>query len=604
MPGWALVDTHPTHGRTFKRPLSEPEIGFVLEGLFNGTTDSVHHYELRLSNGSQDAHLFSEANIVRAWVSTKRRFPLAGATVRGADSAPLQLKVTPDLTTEIGTGFESEPHFVVREHDLAVVRPREIVFGSVASAEDAQRQAAAMLHGPRQLSEELLGQLYVFHETDSERAHILHLMLLIAHSVTDGAATRTFVRCLLDTLARGDRPEPAQIPLEERLAMAISSMDLRPAHLRSLSLAIQRWRRAIGMVIFQLRISTRQGGHTLPCRITHSTPYIPARPGGVSTTLTHTQTTTVISNCRLHDLTFGNAYLTLAQVAMTRVLYRRYLRGEISGEEWAHRRKQPYLNGGPLNLRRYLDNAWFENGGGGEFILSISLFNYRLPFMTLGTAAERHHRVWSDGAPPFSELLTFDRFLHRARLVKKQATEHFNHPLFFEIMDAMIPMYIRYAQPRAVQWVQRAETTTSHDTHGDSEEDKVLAATDIPSIPAHGGSSLGNLDLISPTEYPLPPTHPLSPYSSVPHPVKAGYVTPPSPPPSGSEADTTQKITVVNWRTHLYTRPAELILAASTTRGELNMYAQFDGNVFEEGVVTEWLDEVREAVLWYLGRPQ
>ena len=32
------------------------------------------------------------------------------------------------------------------------------------------------------------------------------------------------------------------------------------------------------------------------------------------------------------------------------------------------------------------------------------------------------------------------------------------------------------------------------------------------------------------------------------------------------------------------------------------MYVFYDVNVFEEGVIREWLDEVREAVLWYLGR--
>jgi len=32
------------------------------------------------------------------------------------------------------------------------------------------------------------------------------------------------------------------------------------------------------------------------------------------------------------------------------------------------------------------------------------------------------------------------------------------------------------------------------------------------------------------------------------------------------------------------------------------MYVFYDSNVFEEGVVTEWLDEVKGAVIWYLGR--
>ncbi|KAF8434156.1 hypothetical protein L210DRAFT_3554197 [Boletus edulis BED1] len=43
-------------------------------------------------------------------------------------------------------------------------------------------------------------------------------------------ATRTFARCLLDsTLARGGGPESGQVPLEERLAMAIPLVDLEPA---------------------------------------------------------------------------------------------------------------------------------------------------------------------------------------------------------------------------------------------------------------------------------------------------------------------------------------------------------------------------------------
>ena len=59
---------------------------------------------------------------------------------------------------------------------------------------------------------------------------------------------------------------------------------------------------------------------------------------------------------------------------------------------------------------------------------------------------------------------------------------------------------------------------------------------------------------------------------------------------------------VENSGLHLHTRPAELYLSADNSHGRLNMYAFYDSNVFEEGVVTEWLDEVREAVIWYLGR--
>ena len=129
-----------------------------------------------------------------------------------------------------GTGFTSEPHFVIREHDLAILRPREIVFGTVASAEEAQQRMDAIINGPHPLSGELLMQLYIFREPD--RTEVLHLMTLVAHCVSDRAANNTFVRCLLDTLARGGAFEPVQLPLEDRLAMAT---EFEPMHLRSLS---------------------------------------------------------------------------------------------------------------------------------------------------------------------------------------------------------------------------------------------------------------------------------------------------------------------------------------------------------------------------------
>ncbi|KAF8421516.1 hypothetical protein L210DRAFT_3572857 [Boletus edulis BED1] len=125
------------------------------------------------------------------------------------------------------------------------------------------------------------------------------------------------------------------------------------------------------------------GGHTLPCCLTRSTPYTAARPGVVSTSLTPAQSAAVIAHCRLHAITFGNAYLALAQVAMARALYRRYLRGVNSEEKWTYRKGQQ-IDGEPLSLRQYLDNAWFENGG-GEFIfdgtIQIGLVGWCTPVL-------------------------------------------------------------------------------------------------------------------------------------------------------------------------------------------------------------------------------
>ena len=253
MPGWTLVDTHPTQGRTFQRPL-EPmeECSYLYQRFLNGTSDILHHCEIH-TGSSQDAHLFSETNIVNAWLSMKRRYPLVGATVRNADRTPFQFKVPAD-----GAGFISQPHFVIQEHDLAILRPGEITFGSVASAEEAHRHAAAIVHGEYLLSDDLQVQLHVLRETDPEGTGVLHLMMYISHCLADEIAIRTLLRCLLDTLARSREFEPAQLPLEDRLAMAVPMMELDPAHLRSLSPGIRRWRKAVGAVIFQLRLAKTQ----------------------------------------------------------------------------------------------------------------------------------------------------------------------------------------------------------------------------------------------------------------------------------------------------------------------------------------------------------
>ncbi|KAF8440083.1 hypothetical protein L210DRAFT_2198626 [Boletus edulis BED1] len=70
MPGRLLLMAPGMSFHVINPWLDVTELCFLWDGFFNGTADSSHHYELRLSNGARDAHLFSEANIARAWVST------------------------------------------------------------------------------------------------------------------------------------------------------------------------------------------------------------------------------------------------------------------------------------------------------------------------------------------------------------------------------------------------------------------------------------------------------------------------------------------------------------------------------------------------------
>ena len=127
-------------------------------------------------------------------------------------------------------------------------------------------------------------------------------------------------------------------------------------------------------------------------------------------------------------------------------------------------------------------------------MLSVNIFAYQLPFMTLGQTEQPqgHECGLSGGAPPFSDLLTFDRFLHRARLVKKQAKAFFGHPLFFEFIHAASLAYAQYTHHCALQWTKDVEVANGISLGRNSDEE-LLTAVDMPSVTAHGGSSLGNV---------------------------------------------------------------------------------------------------------------
>lgn len=56
---------------------------------------------------------------------------------------------------------------------------------------------------------------------------------------------------------------------------------------------------------------------------------------------------------------------------------------------------------------------------------------------------------------------------------------------------------------------------------------------------------------------------------------------------------------VKSWK-KLSVYAAELYLGAETKDQELFIFIYWDGNVFEDGLIEEWLDEIRKAILYYL----
>jgi hypothetical protein len=62
----------------------------------------------------------------------------------------------------------------------------------------------------------------------------------------------------------------------------------------------------------------------------------------------------------------------------------------------------------------------------------------------------------------------------------------------------------------------------------------------------------------------------------------------------------TTTVTIVKSWKKLSVRAAELYLGAETKDQELSIFVSWDGNVFEDELVREWLGEVGKATEYYL----
>ena len=222
---WTLVDDSPSPTRIFTRPLDNNEVGFFYDGTFNGVADMVEHYLVQTTRDP----LFELANVARTWIALKQIFPLLGATTRETDYE----------TTSAS--------FTVAEVDLGVTRPGEVELIAANSETDVHEFVEQLISGPRQLSLDLLSRVYVFPRGDNPGLY--HVVIHIAHLITDGMSALTLVRTFLDILSL---PPTTHVPdLEARLALCVGPENLNPN--RHLPLARRRWMRAIGWVIHHIR---------------------------------------------------------------------------------------------------------------------------------------------------------------------------------------------------------------------------------------------------------------------------------------------------------------------------------------------------------------
>lgn len=199
----------------------------------------------------------------------------------------------------------------------------------------------------------------------------------------------------------------------------------------------------------------------------------------------------MIQSCRANGLTFGSVLPILGQIAMARVLCKRYLQGKISQGEWEFRKVEPMIDAGPLNLRPFLDPEWFKNGGATNASLAIGYYFYRLPFIPLGDAANLSS---SASLPSHGDMLTKARFIYRCQTMKRNIADFMKHPLFFEMNEAWLPARLQRLRGIALAMRTGGANRDAATTLLSPQEQAALGI-----VMNHGGATLGNVRMFQPT---------------------------------------------------------------------------------------------------------
>jgi hypothetical protein len=427
--------------------------------LMSGTADTITQYTIdaRLSSLSSGS-TYSRDHFIEAWLALKQQFPLLGARVEEDSSG-------------------DQPQFLVDEQRLNHVED-DFVFRDIVSQSEVDSVVEDNLNGTRQLSNKLLAKCVVLRSPDKGT---FHLVFVIAHLITDGMANGTVGRTFFNTLADSRQSNGARPDLEARLNMVPSQESLMP--FLGMSIPRQRWRRAIAFALWHVVQSKMTGGHTIPNKITPETFHTPAKSKMIVTSLPEDVSATIVKTCRANNITFGHAFPIIAQLAMSRILHRRYARGEISQEDWEYRLRQPTHTGGPLNLRPFLDKKWLTAGGQQEVNICISFFFLTMPFMPGAASAQ----LDSTGAPPLSATLSRQRFLWRAAQIKKQMSNFVKNPLFCEMTLARGPSRVARVRDMVLQWRAIQEGRAAPSQHGKS----TVTAGAFGAVMQCGGSSMG-----------------------------------------------------------------------------------------------------------------
>lgn len=218
----------------FRRPLGNTELGFYWDSIFNGVAFVVNHVVIETDEGVGE-----RANVERAWLKLKKRFPLLGAYVEEIHQ--------PDCPGE------KSVEFVLDETRLSSLAPHELKLLSVDSCGGVMEIVDKLHNGTPTITNDLIAQLWFIKQSDTPRR--FHFVTVMAHYITDGMANETVGRefcqelsCFQTSAAIADCPL-----LVDRIKSLLPLEVLHPG--MQYTLPRRRWRMAIAKVIYNIRES-------------------------------------------------------------------------------------------------------------------------------------------------------------------------------------------------------------------------------------------------------------------------------------------------------------------------------------------------------------
>ena len=119
----------------------------------------------------------------------------------------------------------------------------EVTLGTASSQDEITSLVWRLIRDKPMEYNHIIARVFAFKREDMPGAY--SVLFKAAHAISDGISGATLARTFFDVLCAPPFTVP---PLEERLAMALPSDALSPT--MKMSLARQRWRRAIGKVTF------------------------------------------------------------------------------------------------------------------------------------------------------------------------------------------------------------------------------------------------------------------------------------------------------------------------------------------------------------------